>query len=232
MKAKDIKSWSGIVREACNLVGVKPLKIYSETLKSVDQRKVKAWGIEPSLAYPLLHVLMYVGGYHLIELVKPPAYKRHQHQPTVLSLYARYPGNSNNNQFSSALTRLSYIQGNPVLLKQLIGRKPSDTVGKTKSRFATPVPKPQKPHHVPKARLAKCKPGTWLHVRWNDAPDSVVLLLDRMRREKGEQSLRCLDPVRGDVNYKVVNTQVVEIVGPLHVPKLVPGSVCQCPRCL
>ena len=60
---------------------------------------------------------------------------------------------------------------------------------------------------------------TWLEVRWNDAPNSMHLLLDKVRMEKGDLEIRVLDPWGGSTS-RIVQDQIVKTHGPLQVPDL------------
>lgn len=71
---------------------------------------------------------------------------------------------------------------------------------------------------VPKKAVMKCKAGTWLEVKWKDAPNSIVLLLEKPENNPGDVCLKTYDPVVQDVSWKADSNQVIRIVGPLQVP--------------
>lgn len=69
-----------------------------------------------------------------------------------------------------------------------------------------------------KKELAKCKPGTWLLIHWNDSEPCVAMLLEKVDRDLvGEVSLKCFYPETYDVNSHAVHTQVLEIKGHIDV---------------
>lgn len=72
-----------------------------------------------------------------------------------------------------------------------------------------------------KKEVAKIRPGTWIEVKYLDVANTAVLVLDRMERGPGEQSLRVYDPSSldgfGHVHSHVVNTQVVRVLGEVEV---------------
>lgn len=78
------------------------------------------------------------------------------------------------------------------------------------------------PKSMAKKEVAKIRPGTWIEVWYRDAPNGVVLLLDKMDPVPGEVSLFCLDPITMKRRYQVTNRQVVRVVDRLKVPSLIP----------
>lgn len=46
--------------------------------------------------------------------------------------------------------------------------------------------------HISKKEVLKLKPGTFVRLMWNDAPDEVVVLLDKPDNEPGDVSLHYL----------------------------------------
>lgn len=71
---------------------------------------------------------------------------------------------------------------------------------------------------VSKKELAKVKPGTWLHIKWNDAPISVGLMIEKPdMKERGEVSVRCFFPEMRDVR-NIVHTQIVMVGERVAVP--------------
>lgn len=73
-----------------------------------------------------------------------------------------------------------------------------------------------------KNEVSKIRPGTWIEVKYLDVPNIAVLVLERMERGPGEQSLLVYDPSDlsdfGHVHSRVVNTQVVRVLDRVEVP--------------
>lgn len=69
-----------------------------------------------------------------------------------------------------------------------------------------------------KAEIYKLTPGTFLEVRWNDASNSVVLLLEKPERQRGDVSLKCLHQTTGLVDTHIVHGQVVAVCGQMAWP--------------
>lgn len=76
------------------------------------------------------------------------------------------------------------------------------------------------PKSMPKKEVAKIRPGTWIEVWYKDAPNGVVLLLEKMTPYPGDVALFCLDPVSMCSTFKIFNRQVVRVVDRLKVPSL------------
>jgi hypothetical protein len=68
--------------------------------------------------------------------------------------------------------------------------------------------------------------GQWVVIRWNDAPDEVVLVvaIDQYKKTyKGERSMRVHTyhaERRTMLSRSVEHTQVVRIIGVIELPKL------------
>jgi hypothetical protein len=79
-----------------------------------------------------------------------------------------------------------------------------------------------------KKEVGKIKPGTWIEVKWADAPNQAVLLVERMNpKETGEVSLRYFDPDSCSIRLQATNRQVVRVLGPLQVPAVAGSAVPQ-----
>ena len=76
----------------------------------------------------------------------------------------------------------------------------------------------QKP--VPKSEVLKLQPGTWVELKWADAPNSVALLLEKPQRGRGDVSLTLFDPSSkyAPTGCRAVHAQVVRVLGALVVP--------------
>lgn len=74
-----------------------------------------------------------------------------------------------------------------------------------------------------KKEVAKIKPGTWIEIKWNDAPNSVALLIGRDGLGvSGDMSLECAHfDAKGkmSVHSRVVHSQVVRVIGQIQVPR-------------
>lgn len=68
-----------------------------------------------------------------------------------------------------------------------------------------------------KSEVYKLLPGTFLEVWWNDASNSVVMLLETPERGAGELSIKCLHQ-DGHVDSHVAHTQIVKVRGHVKWP--------------
>ena len=73
---------------------------------------------------------------------------------------------------------------------------------------------------VTKKQALKLKPGTWLEVRWNDAPNEIGLLLEIVPNTRGEVDLRMFwaNRKRDVVDKHAMHTQITRVIGPVQVP--------------
>lgn len=66
------------------------------------------------------------------------------------------------------------------------------------------------------------KPGTWVEVRWNDAPNSMALLVDKVRCKKKDAqatSFIAFYPDSGSCHTRATVSQITAIYrAPLNVP--------------
>ena len=68
-----------------------------------------------------------------------------------------------------------------------------------------------------KKELCKVKPGTWLTLSWNDAPNSVAMLLIRMDpEERGQVALKVFHPERGQ--FWITHDQVFGVHEQIVIP--------------
>ena len=58
----------------------------------------------------------------------------------------------------------------------------------------------QKP--LPKKEIYKLKPGTWIELRWKDAPNSIGLLAEKVEAGKGDISISYLEVADGQVTWR------------------------------
>jgi len=84
----------------------------------------------------------------------------------------------------------------------------------------------QKP--LPKKEIYKLKPGTWIELRWKDAPNNIVLLAERVVPGKGDISIRYFDVADGKVTWKQnhwrgVHDQIVAIHGCVELIAPIPN---------
>jgi hypothetical protein len=71
-----------------------------------------------------------------------------------------------------------------------------------------------------KKEVLKLKAGTWIELRYRDAPNSAVLLLEKPTSSAGDASLKVFYPDTGRCDEHPVHSQVVRVLGPLQVPTL------------
>lgn len=83
--------------------------------------------------------------------------------------------------------------------------------------------KAQKP--LPKKEVLRLKPGTFIEVKWSDAPNTVVMLLERPENNPGPVCLRVFDTTNsvltkslGMMHYHIDSDQVVAVRGMIEVP--------------
>jgi hypothetical protein len=74
-----------------------------------------------------------------------------------------------------------------------------------------------KQKHLAKKETLKLQPGTFLEVKWDESPNSVVLLLERPYPLLGELSLKVLIPYEG--TRRLAHVQVVRVLGTLEWPQ-------------
>jgi hypothetical protein len=67
-----------------------------------------------------------------------------------------------------------------------------------------------------KKEVMELKPGTWVELKWRDSENTVVLLLERP--ENSSSWLCYYDPDFELVARHAVHSQIVKVVGNLHVP--------------
>lgn len=77
----------------------------------------------------------------------------------------------------------------------------------------TPMPMAGR-KHLPKKEVMKLKPGTFVRIMWKDAPDEVVMLIEKPTFEVGEISLRYIHS-DGRCDSHATNEQVVEVLSHL-----------------
>lgn len=53
-----------------------------------------------------------------------------------------------------------------------------------------------------KKEIYKLKPGTWIELRWKDAPNSIALLTERVAPGKGDISISYLEVADGRVTWR------------------------------
>lgn len=76
----------------------------------------------------------------------------------------------------------------------------------------------QKP--LRKSEVMKLKPGTWIEVKWKDAPNSAALLLSKPEHETGDVELRCFYPNSNGRDWSADTSQVIRVIGPVQIPVL------------
>lgn len=72
---------------------------------------------------------------------------------------------------------------------------------------------------LPKKEIYKLKPGTWVELRYRDAPNAPALLLSKAEQCPGDSSVHVLS-MSGPVPMPtwLVHSQIVRNLGPVQVP--------------
>ncbi len=76
----------------------------------------------------------------------------------------------------------------------------------------------QKP--LPKKEIYKLKPGTWIELRWKDAPNTVHLLTERVIPGKGDLSVEVQSVIKGRLHHRsmsITHDQIVATHGSLMI---------------
>lgn len=74
-----------------------------------------------------------------------------------------------------------------------------------------------------KKEFLKIKGIVWIEVRWRDAPNQALLLIEKPKREPGDICFTAIgfsEKYNRIVRHNLVNDQVVRVIGTLQVPKL------------
>lgn len=77
----------------------------------------------------------------------------------------------------------------------------------------------QKRRPMPKKEVMKIPAMTFIRVKWNDAPDEVVLLLDKPEYQAGTVGLHTVRLGGASVDWMVGHEQVLSVVGPCIFPE-------------
>jgi hypothetical protein len=75
-----------------------------------------------------------------------------------------------------------------------------------------------------KKEFLKLQPGTWLEIRWLDGPNSVVLLLEKPKRNAGDITFTCWSPTPTIQGTTLESSQVIRVQGKVKVPEIICGN--------